>query len=171
MFAPQWPAETPPRWSTPGPLGRKRTGTRSVPWCGTSAMRALSSATCPPSGACPAGTGRSLGSPAQTVSTAPPDPHGAQHWVVPSCPPPHLGHSSGQQPSPGTLSTSCPCHPWGPPQTTAPAAREGLSLRMKEQADGGPLCSSTPARSPVAPVVSKKNQKQEAHKGTGCLPS
>lgn len=41
---------------------------------------------------------------------------------------------------------------------------------MKEQADGGPLCSSTPARSPVAPVGSKKNQKQQAQKGAGCPP-
>lgn len=45
---------------------------RSIHWCGTSAPRVLSSATCPPSAASPAGTGRSLGSPAQTVSTAPP---------------------------------------------------------------------------------------------------
>uniref|UniRef100_A0A0D9RX82 Uncharacterized protein n=1 Tax=Chlorocebus sabaeus TaxID=60711 RepID=A0A0D9RX82_CHLSB len=50
----------------PGPSGRRRTGMRSIPWCGTSAQRGLSSATCPPSGANPAGTGRSLGSPAQT---------------------------------------------------------------------------------------------------------
>lgn len=74
VFAPQWPAETPPWWNTPGPSGRRRTGTRSILWCGTNAQRASSSATCPPSGASPAGTGRSLGSPAQTVSTAPPPP-------------------------------------------------------------------------------------------------
>lgn len=72
VFAPQWPAETPRWWNTPGPSGRRRTGMRSIRCCGTSAPRALSSATCPPSAASPAGTGRSLGSPAQTVSTAPP---------------------------------------------------------------------------------------------------
>ncbi|KAK2508056.1 hypothetical protein MC885_003888 [Smutsia gigantea] len=103
------------------------------------------------------------------------------HWEEPritctdrpsirSCPPillPTLGHGSSHQPSPETPGTSCPRHSWGPPHITAPAAREGLPLSVKEQADGGPLCSSTPARSPVTSVGSKKSQKQEAH---SCLP-
>lgn len=80
---------------------------RSIPWCGTSATRTSSSAMCPPSAASPAASGRSLGSPALTVSTL----------LSPL-------QALGSPPQPVPLSTS-------QDQDPCPRGREGLKVTPK----------------------------------------
>ena len=158
--APQWPAETPLWWNTPGPSARRRTATRSTRWYGTSALRVSSSGMCRPSGASLAATGKNLASPAQTVSTATPTPH------------PSLGTAFHPMTlwEGGVLNTCCLHYPWahhthslGPQGgliTLTPSALRAGSLSLRTRKKWLVCFPFQHSKTLLAQTDAKKNQNQ-----------